>query len=58
MNKKQELLTPKEAASLLHISTTSLQNWANLGKIKAVRTLGNHRRYLRTEIEKILNKKN
>lgn len=39
------LLRPKEAARLLGITERSLRNWAQLGKIKALRTAGGHYRY-------------
>lgn len=48
-----ELITPKKAAEMLGISPMTLRNWEESGKIKAVKTLGGHRRYLIEEIKGI-----
>ena len=52
MNVSDKLLTPYEASILLKVSKQTLVNWEHSGKIKALRTKGNHRRYLRSSIIK------
>jgi excisionase family DNA binding protein len=39
------LLTVKEAADLLGVSTKTIRRWEADGKIRSVRTSGNHRRF-------------
>ncbi|MGL6337597.1 MAG: IS607 family transposase [Waterburya sp.] len=39
------LLTVKEAADLLGVSTKTIRRWEADGKIRSVRTTGNHRRF-------------
>lgn len=38
-------ITPREAASILHVSCDTLRRWAEDGRITPLRTLGGHRRY-------------
>jgi excisionase family DNA binding protein len=46
-----DLLTPREAAALLGVRTTTLARWARDGLLKpAVHTPGGHRRYRRGEV--------
>lgn len=46
MNKTENnLLTPAQAAKILNVSTTTLRQWAQVGKIKFASTLGGHRRF-------------
>ncbi|GAA4514088.1 hypothetical protein GCM10023191_082130 [Actinoallomurus oryzae] len=46
-----ELLTPREAAALLGVRTTTIARWARDGLLKAaVHTPGGHRRYRRGEV--------
>ena len=52
-----ELISPKKAAEMLGVSTNTLRNWSENGKITVVKTMGNHRRYKLEEIQKLLAKK-
>jgi excisionase family DNA binding protein len=52
------LLQPGEAASLLGVDRKTLIRWHNAGKIPAHRTLGGHRRFRLSVINKILNNHN
>jgi putative resolvase len=52
MNK--ELYSPKETAKILGVSVVTLQRWDREGKIQAIRTPHNRRRFHRTEIERLL----
>ncbi|BAZ14331.1 ISSoc2, resolvase [Calothrix sp. NIES-4071] len=46
-------VTPKEAAELLGVSTSSLRRWENEGKLRAIRTPGGQRRFVLAEVEKV-----
>jgi excisionase family DNA binding protein len=52
-----ELLTPAEVAALFRVDPKTVTRWAKKGKIAYVRTLGSHRRYYRSEIDRLLNSK-
>ena len=45
-------VTPKEAGEIFCVSVATLRRWEKLGAIKAVRTVGNQRRYIIEEAEK------
>ncbi|MGB2756283.1 MAG: BldC family transcriptional regulator [Acidimicrobiia bacterium] len=51
---KEELLTPSEVAKMFRVNPKTVTRWARSGKISAIRTLGGHRRFRATEIEKFL----
>jgi len=46
-----ELLTPAEVAELFRVNPKTVTRWARSGKVSAIRTLGGHRRFRRSEIE-------
>jgi excisionase family DNA binding protein len=48
-----EYLLPSAAARLLHVSTKSLNRWADEGRLRCITTLGGHRRFSRAEIEAV-----
>lgn len=48
------LLKPKEVARLFQVHPVTLRRWDREGKINAIRTPGGQRRYLKSEIEKII----
>ncbi|MFC4556298.1 BldC family transcriptional regulator [Georgenia faecalis] len=48
------LLTPGEVAARFRVDPKTVTRWANAGKLSAVRTLGGHRRYRRSEVEELL----
>jgi excisionase family DNA binding protein len=48
------LLTPAEVAKLFRVDPKTVTRWAQSGKLQCVRTLGGHRRYLRSEVEALL----
>ena len=54
----QELLSIKEAASYLSVSTKSLRRWEKKGLISVVRTSGGHRRYSLQSLKDFRRKKN
>ena len=49
------LIDISEAAQRLGVTMITLRRWDALGKLKSVRTFGNHRRYRLEEIEAIVN---
>jgi excisionase family DNA binding protein len=50
--KEQEvLLTPAEVAKIFRVDPKTVTRWAKAGKLTAIRTLGGHRRYRRSEIQ-------
>jgi excisionase family DNA binding protein len=48
------LLTPAEVAKLFRVDPKTVTRWAKAGKLTAIRTLGGHRRYRRSEVESLL----
>jgi excisionase family DNA binding protein len=53
-NNDQELLTPAEVAAMFRVDPKTVTRWAEAGKLRAIRTLGGHRRYLRSEVNQLL----
>jgi excisionase family DNA binding protein len=49
-----ELLTPAEAAHKLGVTPNTVTRWSRAGKISAIQTMGGHRRFRRSEIERVL----
>jgi excisionase family DNA binding protein len=47
-------LSTKESAVLLGVSQRTIQNWVDVGKLPSTRTLGGHRRLVRSDVEKLL----
>lgn len=47
-----QYLSTANAAQYLGVGPTSVKRWADLGLLKCVRTAGNHRRFLREEVER------
>jgi excisionase family DNA binding protein len=50
----EELLTPSEVAAMFRVNPKTVTRWARSGKISAIRTLGGHRRFRKSEITRIL----
>ena len=53
----EDLLTLEEVSILLKVSKQTLRNWDNSGKLKAIRTNGNQRKYSKESIYKIAREK-
>jgi len=51
---QETLLTPAEVAALFRVDPKTVTRWAKAGKLTAIRTLGGHRRYRRSEVERLL----
>ena len=56
-DKPKEYLTSKQAAEMLGVVVSTIQQWANEGLLKAWTTGGGHRRILRSSIEEMLNQR-
>jgi excisionase family DNA binding protein len=52
-----DLLTPREAAEMFGVTTTTLARWVRAGEISSVTTPGGHRRYQRADVHALLEKK-
>ncbi len=50
-----DLIDISDAAQRLGVTIATLRRWDTLGKLKSVRTFGNHRRYRLDEIEALVN---
>ena len=51
---QEVLLTPAEVAKLFRVDPKTVTRWAKVGKLTAIRTLGGHRRYRRSEVQALL----
>jgi molybdopterin-binding protein len=52
--KRENLLSPREAAQVLGVSYPTLKQWIYKGKIRTVRTAGGHHRIPEEQIDKFL----
>ena len=50
----ERLLTPGDVARLFGVDPKTVSRWADAGKLRAMRTLGGHRRYRAAEVEQLL----
>ena len=50
----ETLLTPAEVASIFRVDPKTVTRWAKSGKLTAIRTLGGHRRYRKSEVQSLL----
>jgi putative resolvase len=48
-----ELFQVSVVAKLLGVSPSTIRNWDREGKIESIRTLGGHRRFPMSEIERL-----
>ncbi len=53
---KKSLLTPAEAARLLHVAPTTIRHWAQIGRLPFISTPGGHRRFDRNDILSLMSK--
>lgn len=49
-----ELLTPAEVAVLFRVNPKTVTRWARNGRLTAIKTLGGHRRFRRSEVERLV----
>lgn len=50
----EPLLTPAEVANIFRVDPKTVTRWARGGKLNSIRTLGGHRRYVKSEVEALL----
>ncbi len=50
-------LTPAEACALAGVAPTTLKRWADAGVLAHVKTAGGHRRFVRADLERFLNRR-
>jgi excisionase family DNA binding protein len=53
-----DLMTPAEVARLFRVSPKTVARWSRGGKLKAVRTLGGHRRFNADEVRRLRSQAN
>jgi excisionase family DNA binding protein len=53
-NAPEELLTPSEVAAMFRVNPKTVTRWARAGRISYIKTLGGHRRFKATEIQRLL----
>ena len=51
---QEVLLTPAEVAKIFRVDPKTVTRWAKAGKLTAIRTLGGHRRYRKSEVQGLL----
>jgi len=56
-DKTKEYLTTRQAAEMLDVAVSTVQQWANEGLLKAWTTGGGHRRIVRSSINEMLNER-
>ena len=49
-----ELLTPAEVAVMFRVNPKTVTRWARAGRLPAIRTIGGHRRFRASEIERFV----
>lgn len=50
----QQMLSIKKVGELLGVCENTLREWDKVGKLKSIRTPGNHRRWFLKDVEKLL----
>jgi len=51
---EHELLTPSEVAVMFRVNPKTVTRWARAGRISAIRTIGGHRRFRASEVQRFL----
>jgi excisionase family DNA binding protein len=52
--RRDPLLTSAEVAMLFRVSPKTVTRWARVGKLAAMRTMGGHRRYRLSDVQRSL----
>jgi predicted site-specific integrase-resolvase len=50
----ERLLKPGEVARMFRVDTKTVTRWARSGRLTSIWTLGGHRRYLDSEVRRLL----
>jgi excisionase family DNA binding protein len=53
---RSQLLTPGEVAVMFRVDPKTVTRWASAGRIGSVRTPGGHRRFLKADIDVLLDR--
>ena len=53
-NEQERLLTPAEVAQLFRVDPKTVSRWAAEGKLRCIRTLGGHRRFMMEDVQRLL----
>jgi excisionase family DNA binding protein len=48
------LLTTAEVAMMFRVDPNTVSRWASQGKLSAIRTPGGHRRFRKTDVDRVL----
>ncbi|MCW2878002.1 MAG: hypothetical protein JWQ95_2102, partial [Sphaerisporangium sp.] len=51
----KDILTPAEVGRIFRVDPKTVTRWAKAGKLTWFRTLGNQRRYYKSEVDTLLN---
>jgi excisionase family DNA binding protein len=54
---RDAVITTREAADMLGVSLRSVQQWVEQGALQAYRTVGGHRRVVKTSVERLLSQR-
>lgn len=54
MQEPEELLTPAEVAAMFRVDPKTVARWETKGELSAIRTLGGHRRFKKSDIDHLL----
>ena len=54
---RDAVITTREAADLLGVSLRTVQQWVEQGALQAYRTVGGHRRVVRTSVDRLLSQR-
>ncbi|MGI8758006.1 MAG: BldC family transcriptional regulator [Acidimicrobiales bacterium] len=52
LDTQEKLLTPAEVAKMFRVNPKTVTRWAKAGKLSAIRTLGGHRRFRASEVNR------
>jgi excisionase family DNA binding protein len=55
---RDELFTPAEAARRLGVTPNTVTRWSRAGRISSIQTMGGHRRFRRSEVERVQDEAN
>lgn len=50
----EQLMTPAQVARIWQVDPKTVTRWAQDGKLISIRTLGDHRRYSREQVESLI----
>lgn len=48
------LLTPKEVAAMFRVDPKTVSRWARSGRLQSIKTLGGHRRFRSSEVQRMV----